>query len=102
MNRLQEKYKNVVVPQMMKDFEYKSVMEVPHVEKVVINIGVGDAITNAKLLDEAVEELTAITGQAPVVTKAKKSYAPYKYEIEMLRNNRFDPEMKDHLLADCE
>lgn len=71
MNRLQEKYKNVVVPQMMKDFEYKSVMEVPHVEKVVINIGVGDAITNAKLLDEAVEELTAITGQAPVVTKAK-------------------------------
>ena len=78
MNRLQEKYKNVVVPQMMKDFEYKSVMEVPHVEKVVINIGVGDAITNAKLLDEAVEELTAITGQAPVVTKAKKSIATFK------------------------
>lgn len=78
MNRLQEKYKNVVVPQMMKDFEYKSVMEVPHVEKVVINIGVGDAITNAKLLDEAVEELTAITGQAPVVTKAKKSIAAFK------------------------
>lgn len=78
MNRLQEKYKNVVVPQMMKDFEYKSVMEVPHVEKVVINIGVGDAITNAKLLDEAVEELTAITGQAPVVTKAKKSIAGFK------------------------
>ena len=78
MNRLQEKYKNVVVPQMMKDFEYKSFMEVPHVEKVVINIGVGDAITNAKLLDEAVEELTAITGQAPVVTKAKKSIAGFK------------------------
>lgn len=78
MNRLQEKYKSVVVPQMMKDFEYKSVMEVPHVEKVVINIGVGDAITNAKLLDEAVEELTAITGQAPVVTKAKKSIANFK------------------------
>ena len=78
MNRLQEKYKNVVVPQMMKDFEYKSVMEVPHVEKVVINIGVGDAITNAKLLDEAVEELAAITGQAPVVTKAKKSIANFK------------------------
>jgi len=73
MNRLQEKYKNVVVPQMMKDFEYKSVMEVPHVEKVVINIGVGDAITNAKLLDEAVEELTAT-----VVTKAKKSIANFK------------------------
>ena len=78
MNRLQEKYKNVVVPQMMIEFEYKTVMEVPHVEKVVIKIGVGDAITNAKLLDEAVEELTAITGQAPVVTKAKKSIANFK------------------------
>ena len=84
MNRLQEKYKNVVVPQMMKDFEYKSVMEVPHVEKVVINIGVGDAITNAKLLDEAVEELTAITGQAPVVTKAKKSIANFKLRKEKM------------------
>ena len=78
MNRLQEKYKNVVVPQMMKDFEYKSVMEVPHVEKVVINIGVGDAITNAKLLDEAVEELTLISGQKPIVTTAKKSIAGFK------------------------
>ena len=79
MNRLQEKYKNVVVPQMMKDFEYKSVMEVPHVEKVVINIGVGDAITNAKLLDEAVEELTAITGQAPVVTRLKNQLRTSNY-----------------------
>ena len=97
MNRLQEKYKNVVVPQMMKDFEYKSVMEVPHVEKVVINIGVGDAITNAKLLDEAVEELTAITGQAPVVTKAKKSISNFKLREGMpigcmvtLRKSRMD------------
>ena len=54
MNRLQEKYQNVVVPQLMKEFNYTSVMEVPHIEKVVVNIGVGDAITNAKLLDEAV------------------------------------------------
>ena len=78
MNRLQDKYKNVVVPQMMKDFGYKSVMEVHHVEKVFINIVVGDDITKDKLLDEAVEELAAITGQAPVVTKAKKSIANFK------------------------
>ncbi|MGN1277710.1 MAG: 50S ribosomal protein L5 [Floccifex sp.] len=78
MNRLQEKYQNVVVPQLMKEFNYTSVMEVPKIDKVVVNIGVGDAITNAKLLDEAVEELTAITGQAPVITKAKKSIANFK------------------------
>ena len=69
MNRLYEKYTNEVVPQLMKDFSYKSIMEVPKIEKVVVNIGVGDAISNSKLLDEAVEELAAITGQAPVVTK---------------------------------
>lgn len=78
MNRLYEKYTNEVIPQMMKDFEYKSIMEVPKVEKVIVNIGVGDAIQNAKLMDEAVEELTAITGQAPVITKAKKSIANFK------------------------
>ena len=78
MNRLQEKYNNEVVPQLMKQFEYKSIMEVPKIEKIVVNIGVGDAITNSKLLDEAVEELAAITGQAPVVTKAKKSIAGFK------------------------
>lgn len=78
MNRLQDKYLNEVVPAMMKEFNYKSVMECPKIEKVVVNIGVGDAIQNAKLLDEAVEELTAITGQAPVVTKAKKSIANFK------------------------
>ena len=78
MNRLQEKYNNEVVPQLMKQFEYKSIMEVPKIEKIVVNIGVGDAITNSKLLDEAVEELAAITGQAPVVTKAKKSIANFK------------------------
>lgn len=78
MNRLQEKYQNEVIPQLMKDFNYKSVMEVPHIDKVVVNIGVGDAIQNSKLLDEAVAELTAITGQAPVITKAKKSIANFK------------------------
>ena len=77
MNRLLEKYKSDVVPQMMKDFNYSSIMEVPKIDKVVVNIGVGDAIQNSKLLDEAVEELAAITGQAPVITKAKKSIANY-------------------------
>lgn len=78
MNRLLEKYSNEVVPAMMKDFSYSSVMEVPKIEKVVVNMGVGDAIQNSKLLDEAVEEMAAITGQAPVITKAKKSIANFK------------------------
>ena len=78
MNRLQDKYQNEVIPAMMKEFNYKSVMEVPAIEKVVVNIGVGDAIQNSKLLDEAVEELAAITGQQPVITKAKKSIANFK------------------------
>ena len=78
MNRLQDKYQNEVVPAMMKEFNYKSVMEVPAIEKVVVNIGVGDAIQNSKLLDEAVEESAAITGQQPVITKAKKSIANFK------------------------
>lgn len=78
MNRLQDKYQNEVVPAMMKEFNYKSVMEAPAIEKVVVNIGVGDAIQNSKLLDEAVEELAAITGQQPVITKAKKSIANFK------------------------
>ena len=62
----------------MEKFGYKSVMQLPKMEKIVINIGVGDATTNSKYLDEAVEELTAIAGQAPVVTKAKKSIAGFK------------------------
>ena len=78
MNRLQEKYTNDVVPQLMKDFGYTSIMEVPKIEKVVINVGVGDAIQNSKLLDEAVEEMAAITGQKPVITKAKQSIANFK------------------------
>ena len=78
MNRLNQKYKETVVPALMKQFSYKSVMEVPYIDKVVINMGVGDAIANSKALDEAVAELAAITGQAPVVTKAKKSIANFK------------------------
>src|SRR5699024_7093939 len=78
MNRLNQKYKETVVPALMKKFEYKSVMEVPCIDKVVINMGVGDAIANSKALDDAVAELAAITGQAPVITKAKKSIANFK------------------------
>ena len=78
MNRLNQKYKETVVPALMKQFNYKSVMEVPYIDKVVINIGVGDAIPNSKALDDAVAELAAITGQAPVITKAKKSIANFK------------------------
>lgn len=78
MNRLNQKYKDVVVPNLMKQFNYKSVMEVPCIDKVVINIGLGEAVANPKLLDEAVAELTQIAGQKPVITKAKKSIANFK------------------------
>ena len=78
MNRLQERYKNEISKNLMEKFGYKSVMQLPKMEKIVINICVGDATTNSKYLYEAVEELTAIAGQAPVVTKAKKSIAGFK------------------------
>ena len=78
MNRLYDKYKETVVPALMEKFGYKSVMEVPYIDKVVINMGIGEAISNPKLLDEAVAELTQITGQKPVITKAKKSIANFK------------------------
>ncbi|MCD7892744.1 MAG: 50S ribosomal protein L5 [Erysipelotrichaceae bacterium] len=78
MNRLKERYTNEIQKSLMDKFNYSSVMQVPVVEKVVINIGVGDAVNNSKLLDEAVEELTLISGQKPVITKAKKSIAGFK------------------------
>ena len=78
MNRLQEKYKTAVVPALTSEYGYTSVMQCPKIEKVVINWGVGDAISNPKALDEAVSELTAIVGQKPVITKAKKSIANFK------------------------
>lgn len=78
MNRLKERYENEVSKSLMTKFNYSSVMQVPKMEKIVINIGVGDAVSNSKLLDEAVEELTAIAGQKPVITKAKKSIAGFK------------------------
>lgn len=78
MNRLQEKYKTTIVADLMKTFEFKSVMQVPKIDKIVINMGVGDAVSNSKVLDKAVEELTLIAGQAPVVTKAKQSIAGFR------------------------
>ncbi|MGG0657123.1 50S ribosomal protein L5 [Rummeliibacillus pycnus] len=78
MNRLKEKYVNEVSSALMSKFEYTSIMQVPKVEKIVINMGVGDAVQNSKVLDAAVEELTAITGQKPVITKAKKSIAGFR------------------------
>ena len=73
MNRLQEKY-----PELQNKFAYKSSMQIPRLEKIVINMGVGEAVANSKVLDDAVEELTVIAGQKPVVTKAKKSIANFK------------------------
>ena len=78
MNRLKEKFQEEITPALVSKFNYKSVMEVPRLNKIVINMGVGDAVQNAKVLDNAVEELTAITGQRPVVTKAKKSIAGFR------------------------
>ena len=78
MNRLQETYKNEIVPALMKKFGYKNVMQVPKLEKIVVNMGVGEAKENAKLLDSAVADMETITGQKAVITKAKKSVANFK------------------------
>ena len=78
MNRLKEKFVSEITPSLMEKFNYDSVMEVPKVEKIVINMGVGDAVTNAKNLDKAVEELALISGQKPIITKAKKSIAGFR------------------------
>ena len=78
VNRLKEKYDNEIVPSLMEKFNYTSIMQAPKVDKIVINMGVGDAVSNAKRLDEAVDELTLIAGQKPVITKAKKSIAGFR------------------------
>ena len=78
MNRLKEKYVNEVVSSLQNKYNYKSVMEVPRLEKIVINMGVGDATSNSKLIEAAVNDLTKISGQKPVITKAKKSIAGFK------------------------
>ncbi|WP_314619596.1 50S ribosomal protein L5 [uncultured Selenomonas sp.] len=78
MDRLQEKYKNEVVPELTKKFGYKNVMQLPKIEKVIINMGVGEAVGNPKALDAAVNDLTIIAGQKPILTRAKKSLAAWK------------------------
>lgn len=78
MNRLKEKFNTEVTENLMKKFNYVSVMEVPKIDKIVVNMGVGDAVQNSKVLDNAVEELELITGQKPLVTKAKKSIATFR------------------------
>ncbi len=76
-SRLRERYKAEIVPALQKQFEYGNPMQVPKVSKIVINIGLGEALTNAKALDAALGDLSAITGQKPIVTKAKKSIAQF-------------------------
>jgi large subunit ribosomal protein L5 len=78
VSRLKEKFVKEVTPALMSKFNYKSVMQVPQLDKIVINMGVGDAVANAKALDNAVEELATITGQKPVITRAKKSIAGFR------------------------
>lgn len=78
MNRLKEIYKEEIAPALFDELSLENVMQIPKIEKIVVNIGVGDALDNPKALDEAVRDLTTITGQRPVVTKAKKSIANFK------------------------
>ena len=78
MNRLQEKYVKEIRPELIKKHNYKSTMECPKIEKIVINMGVGDAVAEPKHLEDAVAELTKLAGQKPVITKAKKSIANFK------------------------
>jgi len=78
MNRMQEKYNKEVVPALRKAFELKNIMQVPRLEKVVVNIGMGEAMDNPKALESAVSDLTIITGQKPVMTKARRSIANFK------------------------
>ena len=78
MNRLKKQYNEEIRPSLIETFEYSSVMQAPRIEKIVVNMGIGDAVDNSKVLDDAVEELTRLSGQKPVVTKAKKSIANFK------------------------
>ncbi|MDA2916176.1 50S ribosomal protein L5 [Nitrospinae bacterium AH_259_B05_G02_I21] len=104
MARLREHYNTTVVPELIQQFGYRNSMQVPKLDKIVVNVGVGEAIQNVKLLDGAVEELAAITGQRPVLTRAKKSIANFKLRAGMpigcrvtLRNVRMY-EFMDRLL----
>jgi large subunit ribosomal protein L5 len=83
MNRLKEKYNNEIIPAMQQRFNYENVMEVPKLVKVVVNIGMGEAIANPKAMDGAVADLRRITGQKPIITRAKKSVAAFKVRTGM-------------------
>ncbi|HYO30959.1 MAG TPA: 50S ribosomal protein L5, partial [Thermomicrobiales bacterium] len=76
--RVQERFKSDITPTLMQEFGYKNIMQVPKLEKIVINVGLGEAVANAKAIDAAVGDIEAITGQKPVVTRAKKSIAAFK------------------------
>ncbi|MBL0701671.1 MAG: 50S ribosomal protein L5 [Spiroplasma sp.] len=82
MSFIEQKYKDEVKTELMKEFEYKSIMQVPKINKVVINMGLGEASANSKIIDESIEELKLITGQQPIVTKAKNSIAGFKLREE--------------------
>ncbi|MFQ6003057.1 MAG: 50S ribosomal protein L5 [Candidatus Zixiibacteriota bacterium] len=95
MARLKEKYKKEIVPALMKKFGYKNVMQVPRLEKIVVNLGMGDAIQNVKLLDSAISDLSSISGQKPAIRRAKKAISNFKLKAGMpigcmvtLRKNR--------------
>ena len=83
MSRLREQYKNEIVPALIKHFKYDNVMAVPRLEKTVVNMGLGEAIQNAKILDAAIDELGRIVGQRPIITRAKKSIANFKLREKM-------------------
>jgi large subunit ribosomal protein L5 len=83
MSALRERYKNEVVPELMKSYGYKNVMQVPRLEKVVLNIGLGEAISDAKALESAEKDIAAITGQHPVTTRSKKSIAAFRLRAGM-------------------
>src|SRR3990167_11475197 len=83
MPRLKEIYKKDIIPSMMKEFKYRNIMQVPKLEKVTVNMGLGEAVQDIKVIDSAVQELAAITGQKPVVTRAKKSIATFKLRAGM-------------------
>jgi large subunit ribosomal protein L5 len=81
--RLKERYRKEIVPALMKEFSYRNVMAVPRLRKITVNMGLGEAIQNAKLLDTATQELSQITGQKPVITRARKSIANFKLRKNM-------------------
>lgn len=83
MARLQSTYKNEIVAKLMEQFGYKNIMQVPKIEKITINMGVGEAVADKKIIDKAVGDMTAIAGQKPVVTKARKSVASFKIRTGM-------------------